>query len=212
METERFERGYLEMQLNQCEKKLNKMDEDYKEALIENNHLKKQIQSLDEHDQLTQIAQNDMTVRQLRREIEDKENELLKLTIAYNESKSDVETVTEKLQYAETQVKTLNTKLLDSFNEAEAFKCQLDEREKMINYMNNNIKELSDLLKELQSNSKKHDFDSSSSCEILNSTGNDFNSSSKSVILIVTYGIITLIHTHFPFNRFFGREFGQCCC
>lgn len=179
LETERFERGYLEMQLNQCEKKLAKMDDDYKEALIQNNYLKKQIQSLDEHDQLSQIASQDFTVRQLRREIEEKENELMTLTIVYNESKSDVETLNEKLQYAESQVKTLNTKLLDSFSEAETFKCQLDEREKMINYMNNNIKELSDLLKELQSNSKKQDLDSSSSYEILNSTPNDFNSSSK---------------------------------
>lgn len=179
LETERFERGYLEMQLNQCEKKLAKMDDDYKEALVQNNYLKKQIQSLDEHDRLSQIAQNDVTVKQLHREIEEKEQELLNLTIVYNESKSDVETLTEKLQYAETQVKTLNTKLLESFSEAEAFKSQLDEREKMINYMNNNIKELSDLLKELQSNSKKHDLDSSSSYEMLNSTASDLNSSSK---------------------------------
>lgn len=179
LETERFERGYLEMQLNQCEKKLAKMDDDYKEALVQNNYLKKQIQSLDEHDRLSQIAQNDVTVKQLHREIEEKEQELLNLTIVYNESKSDVETLTEKLQYAETQVKTLNTKLLESFSEAEAFKSQLDEREKMINYMNNNIKELSDLLKELQSNSRKHDLDSSSSYEMLNSTASDLNSSSK---------------------------------
>lgn len=155
------------------------MDDDYKEALVQNNYLKKQIQALDEHDQLSQIAQNDVTVKQMRREIEEKESELLALTIAYNESKSDVESLTEKLQYAELQVKTLNTKLLDSFSEAEAFKNQLDEREKMINYMNNNIRELSDLLKELQSNSKKQDFDSSSSYEILNSTPNDLNLSSK---------------------------------
>lgn len=120
METERFERGYLEMQLNQCEKKLAKMDDDYKDALIQNNFLKKQIQALDEHDQLSQIAQNDVTFKQLHREIEEKENELLALTIVYNESKSDVESLMEKLQYAELQVKTLNTKLLESFSEAES--------------------------------------------------------------------------------------------
>lgn len=137
-------------------------------------------QSLDEHDQLSQIAQCDVTVRKLRREIEEKENELLRFTVVYNESMSDVETLKEKLEYAESQVKTLNTNLLESFSEAEEFKNQLEERDKMINYMNNNIKELSELLKELQSNSKKPDFDSSSSCEIHNSTANDSILSSKS--------------------------------
>lgn len=179
METERFERGYLEMQLNQCEKKLIKLDEDYKEAMSQNNYLKKQIQSLDEHDQLNQIAQSDVTVKQLRREIDEKESELFKLTVACNEAKDDIEILKEKLQYAETQIKSLNIKLLESFTEAETFKNQLDEREKMIGYMNNNNKELSDLLKELQSNSKKQDFDSSASYEMLNSTANDLNTSSE---------------------------------
>lgn len=179
METERFERGYLEMQLNQCEKKLMKLDDDYKDALAQNNHLKKQIQSLDEHDQLSQIAQSDVTVKQLRRQIDDKESELLQLTIKYNDAKDEIEMLTEKLQYSDSQVKSLKTKLLDSFSDAEAIKNQLDERERMINYMNNNNKELNDLLKELQSNSKKQDFDSSASYEMLNSTANDLNSSSK---------------------------------
>lgn len=167
------------MQLNQCEKKLIKLDEDYKEAMVQNNHLKKQIQSLDDYDQLNQIAQSDVTVKQLRREIDEKENELFKLTIACNDAKDDIEALKEKLQFAETQVKSLNIKLLESFTEAETFKNQLDEREKMISYMNNNNKELSDLLKELQSNSKKQDFDSSASYEMLNSTPNDLNTSSK---------------------------------
>lgn len=180
LETERFERGYLEMQLNQCEKKLAKLDDDYKEVLIENNHLKKQIQTLDEDDELMKNSETDYAARQLRRQITEKEDELMKLTITYNEAKDDIEIMKEKLHYAESQVKLLNTKLLESFSEAESFRTQLDEREKMISYVNNNNKELSDLLKELQSNSKKQDFDSSTSYEMLNSTANDLNTSSKS--------------------------------
>lgn len=180
LETERFERGYLEMQLNQCEKKLAKLDDDYKEVLIENNHLKKQIQTLDEDDELMKNSETDYAARQLRRQISEKEDELMKLTITYNEAKDDIEIMKEKLHYAESQVKLLNTKLLESFSEAESFRTQLDEREKMISYVNNNNKELSDLLKELQSNSKKQDFDSSTSYEMLNSTANDLNTSSKS--------------------------------
>lgn len=167
------------MQLNQCEKKLLKLDEDFKEAMIENNLLKKQVQSLDEDDHINQNVQTGVTVKQLQREVTEKENELLKLTIACNEAKDDVDLLREKLQYAENQIKLLNDKLLDSFNEAESFKIQLDEHEKMINYVNNNNKELSDMLKELQSNSKKLDFDSSASYELLNSTANDLNTSSK---------------------------------
>ncbi|XP_055300989.1 restin homolog isoform X1 [Sitodiplosis mosellana] len=182
LETERFERGYLEMQLNQCEKKLSKLDEDYKEAMTENNFLKKQIQTLDENDQIQQNAQTEVTVKQLRREINEKEDELLKLTITYNGAKDDIELLKEKLEYAESQIKSLNNKLLDSFSEAETFKNQLDDREKMISYVNNNNKELTDMLKELQSNSKKLDFDSSSSYELLNSTANDLNTSSFCVM------------------------------
>lgn len=184
LETERFERGYLEMQLNQCEKKLTKLDDDYKIAMTENNLLKKQIQMLDENDQLTQNAEIDSTVKQLRREINQKEDELFKLTSKVNAANDDIELLQEKLQYAETQVKSLNVKLLDSFNEAETFKSQLDDREKMINYLNTSNKELSDMLKELQSNSKKLDFDSSSSYDLLNSTANDLNTSSESILNI----------------------------
>lgn len=179
LETERFERGYLEMQLNQCEKKLFKLDEDFKEAMIENNLLKKQIQSLDEDDHINQSAHTEVTVKELQREIVKKENELFKLTVACNEATDDVDLLREKLQYAENQIKLLNDKLYDSFNEAETFKNQLDEHEKMINYVTNNNKELSEMLKELQSNSKKSDFDSSASYELLNSTANDLNTSSK---------------------------------
>lgn len=167
------------MQLNQCEKKLTKLDEDYKMAMVENNHLKKQIQMLDENDQIAKNAHADMTVKQLRREVSEKEDELVSLTVRWNDAKEDVEMLKEKLDYAESQVKALNMKLLDAFNEAESFKNQLDEREKMIDYINNNNKELSDMLKELQCSSKKLDFDSSASYEMLNSTANDLNTSSK---------------------------------
>lgn len=168
------------MQLNQCEKKLLKLDEDFKEAMIENNLLKKQVHSLDKDDHINQSAQTEVTVKQLQREVTEKENELLKLTISFNEAKDDIDVLKEKLQFAENQIKLLNDKLLDSFTEAETFKNQLDEHEKMINYVSNNNKELSDMLKELQSNSKKSDFDSSASYELLNSTANDLNTSSKS--------------------------------
>lgn len=108
------------MQLNQCDKKLSKLDEDYKEAMAENNLLKKQIQSLDENDQINLNAQTEVTVKQLRREIAEKEDELLKLTITCNEAKDDIEILKEKLEYAESQIKSLNAKLLDSFSEAES--------------------------------------------------------------------------------------------
>lgn len=173
------------MQLNQCEKKLLKLDDEYKNSLIENNQLKKQIQSLDENDHIAKSALSDLTLKQFRREINEKEDELLKLTINCNEAKDDIELLKEKLQYAESQVKLLNIKLVESFSEAETFKNQLDEREKMIDYINNNNKELSDMLKELQSNSKKQEFDSSESYHLLNSTANDLNSSSKFADLII---------------------------
>lgn len=179
METERFERGYLEMQLSQCEKKLAKLDDDYREAMNENNYLKKQIQTLDEDEESIKNSQIDPATKHLRRQISEKEDELMKLTIIYNEAKDDIEILNEKLQYAESQVTTLNTKLFDSFNEVESFKSQLDEREKMLSYVNNNNRELSEMLKELQSNSKKLDFDSSASYEMLNSTTSDLNSSGK---------------------------------
>lgn len=167
------------MQLNQCEKKLSKLDDDYKMAMAENNHLKKQIQLLDENDEIARNEQTDIVVKQLRREVSEKEDELVSLTIRWNDAKEDIETLKEKLDYAESQVKTLNMKLLDAFGEAESFKNQLDERELMIDYINSNNKELSDMLKELQISSKKLDFDSSSSYEMLNSTANDLNTSSK---------------------------------
>lgn len=180
LETERFERGYLEMQLNQCEKKLSKLDEKYKDMINENNCLRKQIQINNE--ELNDNPKNTVTdkaVKQLQRELENKEKELVQLTLNCNESRDEIEMLKEKLNYAQAQIKSLDQRMLQSHDEIEKYKVQLEEREKMIDYVNNNNRELSELLSELQSSTRKHDADSTASCEMLESTSNDLNTSSK---------------------------------
>lgn len=168
------------MQLNQCEKKLSKLDADYRDAMNENNELKKHIQSIDElsSEEQRNLA-TDKVVKQLQREINEKESELLQLTLNCNDSKHEIESLEEKLNYAHVQIKSLDEKVLQSLDEIEKFKNELEQRDKMIDYVNNNNKELSELLQELQSSTRKQEFDSSTSCEMLESTSTDLNTSSK---------------------------------
>lgn len=180
METERFERGYLEMQLNQCEKKLTKLDEDFKNAMIENHDLKKQVQSLDEmSSDSNQTTEANKVAKRFQRELSTKENEIERLTVNCNDARYEIESLKEQLAYAQAQVKSLDSKVLGSLDDIENFKNELENRDKMINYLTNNNEELTELLKELQSSKRKPDFDSSASCEMLESTSADLNSSSK---------------------------------
>lgn len=169
------------MQLNQCEKKLTKLDEDFKKVSAENNNLRKQIQAYNENGyQPTHDADSINLVEKLRREIDDRDKELFKLTHDYNDMKDDNEHLKMKLVHVQTQIGLLNEKLRESYNETENVQHALDEREKMIAYLNNNIKELNDMLKELQSSSsQKPDFESTASFDLLNSTPNDLNNSSE---------------------------------
>lgn len=176
------------MQLNQCEKKLAKLDEDFKSAMIENHDLKKQVQSLDEmSSDSSQTTESDKTKKRFQRELSKKENEIERLTVSCNDARDEIESLKEQIAYAQTQVKSLDSKVLESLDEIQKFKNELENRDKMIDYLTNNNEELSELLKELQSSKRKPDNDSSASCEMLESTPTDLNSSSKRLLIIFLF-------------------------
>lgn len=180
LETERFERFFIFNQLNQCEKKLAKLDEDFKNAMIENHDLKKQVQSLDEmSSDHSQTTETDKAAKRFQRELNKKENEIERLTVSRNDARDEIESLKDQLVYAQSHVKSLDAKVLEMLDEIETFKNELQKRDEMIAYMSKNNEELSELLKELQTSKRKTDFDSSTSCEMLESTCNDLNSSSK---------------------------------
>lgn len=187
LDTEKFERNYLELQLQQCEKKLAKLDEDFKHAMIENHDLKKQVQSLDEmSSDSSQTTETNKAAKRFQRELNKKESEIERLTVSCNDARDEIDSLKEKLTYAETQIKSLDSKVLEMLDEIEKFKNELEQRDKMINYLTNNNEELSELLKELQSSKRMtSDFDLSTSCEPLESTASDLNSSSKWLMMII---------------------------
>lgn len=163
-----------------------KLDQDFKNAIIENHDLKKQVQSFDEiSSDSSQTTETEKVAKRFQRELRKKENEIERLTVSCNDAKDEIESLKEQLAYAGAQVKSLDSKVLKSLDEIEKFKNELEQRDEMNKYLSNNNEELSELLKELQSSSKrKTDFDSSTSCEMLESTSADLNSSSKCLMII----------------------------
>lgn len=170
LETERYERENIESQLNQSEKRLGKLDEDFKKILSENIDLRKQIQMHADLDAIPNNEPVDETVKKLRREIDERDKELFKLTREYGDALDDKQLFKEQLTRADNQIKALNRQIHELNGDIEGFQQNLAEQQKQIEYIQNDNRELQELVKELQANSRKSDFNSTASYDLLNTT------------------------------------------
>lgn len=174
------------MQVKHIEEKFAKLDEEHQTSVNENNKLRKQLERLSE-DVATphKNHETDQNVKQLRQQLNEKEIELSQCMSNNNTLQESNEFLAQKLAYSEAQVKVLNDKLLGLFEDVEKMKSTIGERNEMVDYLNKNNRELNDLVKEFQFNSRKHDNDSSSSYDMLNSTSTDLNNSSKYLLILI---------------------------
>lgn len=170
LETERFEKGYLEMQAKFNEEKLAKIDGDYKRALTEINDLKKDITGLMEEIASPNKSNVDTMVKRLRKCLDEKEDELAECVQNANALADRNAFLNEKMKYAEKKIQMLTEKTIVLSDDIDKMKLELEDREKVINYMHGANKDLEELVKELRASvqPQKRIFDSS--FDLLNSS------------------------------------------
>lgn len=198
------------MQLKHLDEKFTKLDAENRTALIENNDLRKQVQQLTEDVATPQKNYKiDQAVKQLQRQLDEKEEELIKLTMDQNAAKEDNDLLSKQLTYSEIQVKSLNEKLLQLHDDVEDLKANIEQRDSTIDFVNKEKTDLEELVRELRSSSRKQDFDSSSSYDMLE-TSKDLNNSSK-FHLFIFIAFLSVIYSidYIDRNRFSHSERGK---
>lgn len=171
LETERYEKGYLEMQVKHSEEKLAKLDLDHKNSVAEIHDLKKYINQLRDDIASPNQLNIDQLTKRLQKELNEKDEELSKCILDANVMKETNGFLNKKIIYMEKQMKLLSNKTLELHDDIEKIKLELDERDKIINYVNNNNKELEEMIKNLQTQSDKNGMDSTS--DFLDSSSNE---------------------------------------
>lgn len=221
METERFERGYLEMQVKHNEEKLAKYDVDHKKAMAEINDLKKHITALMEEIATPNKSNVDPMVKRLRKNLDEKEDELAKYIQNVSELADSNALLSDKIQYAEKQIQMLTVKTFDLQDDMEKLSAQLVDRENVIKFMEETNKQQQELIKELRRPARSEDGRSEesrfneSSYEVLDSTSTSNNTSEphqyqrffREYFLNTIFLVVR--------NRFrvsIGREFGTSRC
>lgn len=158
------------MQVKYNEEKLAKIDGEYKKSMAEVNDLKKHITALMEEIASPNKSDADPMVKRLRKCLDDKEDELSKCIQNMNELTDTNAFLNEKIQYAEKQIKTLTEKTHDLHDDIDKLKLELEDREKVINYMNGTNKDLEELVKELRTCTHPERRVFESSFDLLNSS------------------------------------------
>lgn len=138
------------MQVKYNEEKLSKIDGEYKKAMAEINDLKKQITTLMEEIASPNKSNGDPMVKRLKKCLDEREDKLAECIQNVNALTDTNAFLNEKIQYAEKQIKALTEKTIDLHDDIDKLKSELEDREKVINYMNGANKELEELVKELR--------------------------------------------------------------
>lgn len=159
------------MQLSQCDKRLAKLDEDFKRVMVENNQLRKQIQVRVETTATPALESVDETVKKLRKEIDERDKELFRLTRDHGDAIDGNGHLKEQLSHAQSQIKELNHKTHTLYGEIDECRALLEERESQIEYIQSDNRELHEMVKELQMSSRKSDLNSTASYDLLDTTG-----------------------------------------
>lgn len=159
------------MQLSQCEKRLSKADEDVKKLIVDNSQLRKQIQVRVDTTATPDNESTDELERKLRKEIDDRDKELFRLTREHGEAIDGISNLKEQLAHAQSQIKDIHRKVAELHGEIEECRNDLAERQTQIEYFQNDNRELQELVKELQLSSRKSDLNSTASYDLLDTTG-----------------------------------------
>lgn len=186
LETERYERGYLEMQAKHNEEKLSKLDAEYKKASATINELNKQIANLRDEIEASERNGVDRVIRDLRKQIQEKDDKIEDCIMDMNALKDSNSLLEEKIKYAEKQIKNLSNDKAILYNDMDQFKIELDERDKNILCINNRNKELEDMIREMRTDASPNKKLYESSFDFLNASTSSTVESSKFCMIFLS--------------------------
>lgn len=112
-------------------------------------------------------------VKRLRKELNEKEDELIKIKLNVNVLADSNALLTEKLSYMEKQVKQLTARKMELYENVEKLKEEFEERGKMLDYLTTTNKELDEHVKDLRSQLNKSGSVLDSSYDYLNNSSSD---------------------------------------
>ncbi|XP_017477932.1 PREDICTED: major antigen isoform X2 [Rhagoletis zephyria] len=174
LETERYEKGLLEVQIKQNEEKIKKLNQDHKK-------LQQTIQAL-RNDILTQNAtessspnkDGEQMKRRLCKEVAQKEEEIAKLNEVLGNMKEEKSLVQEKLRFAEKQIVVCMDRITELDFKVDELTTELEQKELTIKCLNENKLELELFINETRStgnNNSRPDYMDASFSPITDASG-----------------------------------------
>ncbi|XP_039959028.1 rootletin isoform X2 [Bactrocera tryoni] len=152
LETERYEKGLLEVQIKQNEEKMKKLNQDHKK-------LQQTIQDL-KNDILTQNTtessspknkDGEQMKRRLCREVSQKETEIAKLNEVLGNLREEKNLVQEKLRHAEKQIMVCMNRITELDLKVDELTTELEQKEFTIQCLSENKLELEQFINETRS-------------------------------------------------------------
>lgn len=179
LETEKYERGYLEMQAKHNEEKIMKLDVEHKKSVAVINELNKQLAHLKDELEASEKNGVDRVIKQLRKQINDKEEKVADCIMDMNALKDNNAFLEEKLKYAERQIQILTHDKMSLNDDIERIRSELDDRDKTISYINSRNRELEEMIKELRADNSTERRMYESSFDFLNASASSAVESSE---------------------------------
>ncbi|XP_055551720.1 putative leucine-rich repeat-containing protein DDB_G0290503 isoform X2 [Wyeomyia smithii] len=153
LEAERYEKGYLEMQLKQLQDKNERFMEDKRKHLKEIRELKAELQSGDRENESPnkQRADGDHKLVRIQRLLAEKEDTVDRLKIELETISENNKHATEMINYRNTQIAKLNNKILELEGSIVTLSECIEEKEEVIKCLRENNEDLQNFIKENRS-------------------------------------------------------------
>ncbi|XP_013118955.2 golgin subfamily B member 1 isoform X1 [Stomoxys calcitrans] len=166
LETERYEKGLLEVQIKQNEDKILKLNQDNKKLLHQIQDLKNDLlvstsdysSSTNEDDAKSQLQ------KRLLKEISAKEDEIFKLNDIGRTLREEKSLIQEKLSYAEKQIVICMSRITELEFKIEELNEEIEKKNNTIKYLTDNKMELEQFINENRLGNTNSDLNGSMEC------------------------------------------------
>ncbi|XP_058443178.1 centromere-associated protein E isoform X2 [Malaya genurostris] len=149
LEAERYEKGYLEMQLKQLQDKNDRFMDDKRKQLKEIRELKSELQSCNrENESPNKQRDADHKLNRIQRQLNEKEENLDRLKIELETISENNRHATEMINYRNCQISKLNNKILELEGSIVTLNECILEKEEIIKYLRENNEDLENFIKE----------------------------------------------------------------
>ncbi|XP_058829303.1 centrosome-associated protein CEP250 isoform X2 [Topomyia yanbarensis] len=149
LEAERYEKGYLEIQLKQLQDKNDRFVEDKRKLLKDIRELSAKLQSCNQENESPNKQRDaDYKLNRIQRQLSEKEETLDRLKIELETISENNRHATEKINYRNSQITKLNHKILELEGSVGTLNECLLEKDEMIKYLRESNEDLQTFIKE----------------------------------------------------------------